>query len=134
MRTSVGKGYVLREGTDAAIFAMGSVASEALKAAEHLQKERQLSVAVVDMPTVKPIDRELIIDYGKKCKLMVSIEEHSIYCGLGSAIAEIVAEEGLGVPLKRLGLESCVDTCANRKDLREHYHLDSRYIVEMLKT
>lgn len=100
----LGKGKVLRDGKDVTIIALGFVVvPEALKAAKKLEKEG-VSAAVIDMHTVKPIDRELVLKYAEKTKVLVTVENHQVRGGLGSAVAEILAETGAG-RLKRIGVE-----------------------------
>lgn len=127
-----GKAYLLRKGCDAAIFSMGSIITEALKAAEMLEKDG-ISVAVVDVPTAEPIDRDMVLECLNSCRLVCSLEEHSIKCGLGSAIAEIMAECGTAARLFRIGLPGCVDICADRAGLREHYGLDADSVVQRIR-
>ncbi len=84
----IGKANVYRDGKDVAIFACGLQVFEALKAAEELKK-KGIDAAVIDMHSIKPIDKETVVLYAKKCGVLVSAEDHQINGGLGSAIAEI---------------------------------------------
>jgi transketolase len=99
----IGKAITLREGSDVALIATGSMVSRTLEVAEILHK-RGISAWVVDMHTIKPLDREVVELACKKYSLVVSIEEHSIIGGLGSAVAEVMAEQGNASKLKRIGL------------------------------
>ena len=83
----IGKGTVLRDGNDAVIFACGLMLGKALQAAEQLAAEG-INTAVVNMPTIKPLDSELVCRMAKQCGAAVTVEEHSIIGGLGSAVAE----------------------------------------------
>ena len=85
----IGKAIQIGEGTDATIFATGVTVSEAIKAQEELQKQG-INVRVVDIHTIKPIDKEMIMKSAKETKRLISIEDHSIIGGLGSAIAEVL--------------------------------------------
>ena len=99
----IGRGIVLREGADVTIIANGYMVTKALEASEILAQEG-IKAEVVDMHTVKPIDASLILQSGRKTGAMVSVEEHSIYGGLGSAVAEVLAGE-LPLPLEILGIK-----------------------------
>ncbi len=100
----IGKGVVLCEGSDVVIFAIGEMIEQALTAKDELEKSG-VSVAVVDMFTVKPIDREIIEKMIVGKKLVVTAENHSKIGGLGSAVAEIMAENGYGIPLRRVAIQ-----------------------------
>lgn len=127
-RFQMGKGCVLRYGQDVCLIAMGSVINEGLAAAEILQN-RGMSVSVINMPTVKPIDETLILQMTKQVKAIITLEEHSIYGGLGGAVAEVLAERGIGIKLKRMGLRGCATGCGNRAEMREINGLDAASIV-----
>ena len=97
-----GKGEILREGTDAAIVACGIMVPEALDAADTLASEG-IHVRVINMGTVKPIDREILVEAAKDCGKIVTVEEHNIIGGLGEAVCAVLAEE-CPVPVKRIGV------------------------------
>ena len=101
----IGKGNVLKEGKDVLIITAGQLVSDALDAAEKLEAEG-LSVEVIDMFTIKPLDADLILSEVKGKKAVVAFENHSVIGGLGSAVAEVLAENGVAVPFKRHG---CMD-------------------------
>ena len=88
----IGKGVVLSEGTDVTIVATGLMVGEAIKAGEML-KDLGISATIINMPTIKPIDKELMVEYAKKTGAIVTTEEHSIIGGLGSAVCEAVSED-----------------------------------------
>ncbi|MGC8942022.1 MAG: transketolase family protein [Sulfurihydrogenibium sp.] len=88
----LGKGYVLKEGSDVSVIACGVMVSMALQAAYELEEEG-IDVEVINMSSIKPIDRELIVKTAQKTKAVVTSEEHSIIGGLGSAVAEVLSEE-----------------------------------------
>ncbi|MBR3622777.1 MAG: transketolase, partial [Selenomonadaceae bacterium] len=90
-----GQGYVWREGSDAALICTGSIINEAMKAAEEL-KQCGIEVTVADMPTIRPLDIGLLLKIFDKVKYIFSVEEQTIYGGLGSAVAECMAEHGVG--------------------------------------
>ena len=98
-----GKAITLREGTDVCLIATGNILGNALKAADELQKQG-VSVRLISTPFVKPIDREAILSAAGATRAIFSIEEHSLIGGLGSAVAEVLAESGKPVPFRRLAI------------------------------
>jgi transketolase len=99
----IGGAVVMRDGSDAALFSTGSLTSEVLKAVALLDKEG-VSVKLIHLPTIKPIDEETIFSVASKIKKLFSVEEHSIQGGLGGAVAEVVAQSGTSAILERIGL------------------------------
>lgn len=99
----VGKGAVIFEGTDLAIITTGAITGEAKKAAKRLYGDG-ISVQLVNMHTIKPFDVELIAETAKKVSMVAVVEEHNIIGGLGSAVAEVIAERQIAVPFYRIGL------------------------------
>ena len=100
----VGKGVTLREGSDIAIIATGSIVHEAVQAVSELE-ELGISVKLINIHTIKPIDREIIIKAARETQAILTVEEHSITGGLGSCVAEVLAEENCVYhSFKRLGL------------------------------
>lgn len=124
----IGRAFTLKEGKDVSLIATGYLVHKALEAAEALEREG-ISAGVYDHPTIKPLDRESVIVAARGRRLVVSIEEHNIYCGLGSAVAEVIAEAGMGVPLCRLGLPDVYGSVGEREDLLKKYGLDAAGIV-----
>lgn len=128
----IGKLYTLREGTDAVVFANGVMVSKALAAAEMLAKEN-ISLKVINVPTVKPLDRPAVIAATVGMKAAVTAEEHSVIGGLGSAIAEALRLEK-GVPLDFVGIEDVFGTSALGYDeLIEHYGLTAKAIADKVR-
>jgi transketolase len=127
----IGKSNVYRDGSDVAIFACGPLVYESLRAAEELAKEN-LDVAVVDCHTIKPIDRKTIVEFAKKTGLIVSVEEHQIDGGLGSAIAEVLVEE-YPIPLKRHGIYNRFCESGTAFELLKKYKLDADGIKDVVK-
>ena len=123
-----GKGIVLRDGKDVAIMAIGDLVSEALTAAERL-KENGIDAAVIDMASIKPIDKELIIYYAKKTGKIITAEDHSVIGGLGSAVSEIVAENGFG-KVVRVGIHDCFGRSGTREALQKYFGLNAEEIVK----
>lgn len=129
----IGKLYTLREGTDAVVFANGVMVSKALAASEVLAKEN-ISLKVINVPTVKPLDRPAVIAAAAGMKAVVTAEEHSVIGGLGSAIAEALRLEK-GVPLDFVGIEDVFGTSALGYDeLIEHYGLTAKAIADKVRT
>jgi transketolase len=125
----LGKGKLLKDGTDVTIIATGALmVQEALKAGEMLKGEG-ISAAVIDMHTVKPIDMELIVQYAQKTDLIITIENHQIINGLGSAVAEALAEN-YPCRLKRIGVEDEFGEVGTQEYLQERYKLTAAHVVE----
>ena len=99
----IGKGEVLRDGTDVAIIANGLLVAEALGAAD-LLAEQGVSARVIDMATIKPLDEELVLKAARECGKIVTCEEHSIIGGLGEAVCAVIAQHGLACPVARVGV------------------------------
>lgn len=127
----IGKGNILVEGSDVTIIATGLMVNEALMAAESLKADG-ISARVVNMATIKPIDRDLIIDSAKKTGVIVTAEEHNIIGGLGSAVAEVVCET-LPVPVLRVGVEDKFGKSGPAVELLHIYGLDAKHIAEKAK-
>lgn len=127
----IGKGIVLKEGTDVTIFATGLCVSSALEAAEKL-KEDGIDAEIVNIHTIKPIDRELVIASAKKTGKVVTAEEHSVIGGLGSAVAEVLSEEA-PTKLLRIGVGDVFGESGPAKELVAKYGLDGTGIYEKVK-
>lgn len=124
----LGKGKVLEEGTDVTIIANGDMLHEALKATEVL-KEQGVSVELIDMHTIKPLDVDLVKKTLSKTGKIVTVEDHNIFNGLGSAVADVVAQEGNGV-MKIVGLRDRFGESGPYHDLLKKFKMDSEAIVE----
>lgn len=127
----IGKGAVLTEGTDVTIIATGLMVNEALMAAESLKADG-ISARVVNMATIKPIDRDIIVDSAKKTGAIVTAEEHNILGGLGSAVAEVVCET-VPVPVLRVGVEDVFGKSGPAVELLHIFGLDAAHIAEKAK-
>ena len=125
-----GKGIQIGDGADATIFATGVVVVEALKAKEELSK-KGLNVRVVDIHTIKPIDKEIIIKCAKETEKLISIEDHNIIGGLGSAISEVLTEF-YPKKLIRLGINDTFGRSGKAADLMKYYHITFEDIIEKL--
>ena len=124
----IGKAIQIGNGTDATIFATGVTVSEALKAQEKL-KQKGVDVRVVDIHTIKPIDREMIIKCAKETKKLISIEDHNIIGGLGSAISEVLTDE-CPTKLIRLGINDTFGKSGNAVELMEYFGITAEKIIE----
>lgn len=126
----IGKGIQIGNGTDATIFATGVTVAEALKAQEML-KERGFKVRVVDIHTIKPIDRDLIVKCAKETDKIITVEDHSIIGGLGSAVCEVLAEE---YPTKviRMGIPDCFGKSGKATDLMKYFRIDAQAICQLV--
>ena len=127
----IGKANVLREGKDVCIFATGIVVPEALDAAQMAEKDG-ISVTVVNIHTIKPIDRDIIVEMAKKHKKLFTVEEHSIIGGLGSAVSEVLTDE-YPSKLKRLGMKDTFGESGTVEELMNKYKLNAASIYEAIK-
>lgn len=128
----LGKGTVLREGRDMTVISIGSIVNEALRAAETLSDEG-LTLRVINMPTILPIDRTLIVLAARETGGILTLEEHGIQGGLGSAVAEVLAESGVSVRFRRMGLSGFARGCGNRDEMREINGLTAKEIAENVR-
>ncbi len=124
----IGKGEVLNEGTDAAIIATGIMVPEAIEACKALEA-KGVSVYLINMPTIKPIDEKLILDAAEKCGRVVTVEEHNIIGGLGEAVCSVLAENH-PVPVKRVGVNDEFGHSGPAADLLKAFGLCADNIVE----
>ena len=127
----VGKGVLLKDGSDITILATGLEVGESLAAAEKLEAEG-VSVRVINIHTIKPIDKDIIIKASKETKKLFTVEEHSIIGGLGSAVAEVLAEENPS-PLYRIGVRDTFGESGPAVELLHKYKLDAEGIYEQIK-
>lgn len=124
----LGKGAIVREGSDLTVIACGLLVHKAIEAAEIMQ-ERGVSVRVVDMYSVKPIDRELIMKCARETGRIVCAEEHNVIGGLGSAVSEVLAHEGAGVPVEFVGIQDVFSDTAPYKELLAKFGVDAAGVV-----
>lgn len=127
----IGKAIQIGEGTDATIFATGVTVEQALIAKEELHNQG-IEVRVVDMHTIKPIDKEMIIKCAKETKKLISVEDHSIIGGLGSAISEVLTEN-YPVKLKRIGIKDCFGRSGKAEELIKYFGIDSESIKKAVQ-
>ncbi len=123
-----GKGTVIRDGERITILAMGSMVHVALEAAEILVAEYQIPAAVINMSALKPLDEELLKQYAMKSKGFITIEDHSVYGGLGGAVAEWSVQNH-PLPIKMIGMKDQFGRSGKPEDLYDHFGLNSASIV-----
>lgn len=123
----LGKGIVIREGSDVTILSSGIMVAEALKAAELLE-EQQIQAEIINIHTIKPLDTRLIIESAAKTGCVVTAENGSIYNGLGSAAAECLAEH-LPRPMKRIGVQDCFGQIGHVEELLNAFHMAAEDIA-----
>ena len=127
----IGKGEVLREGTDVAIIANGLMVYEAIQAGEALA-EAGINACVINMPTIKPLDEELVLEAAKKCGKVITCEEHSVIGGLGEAVCGLLSEK-LPTPVKRIGVNDEYGHSGPAVKLLQQFGLCCDHIVEVAK-
>lgn len=127
----LGKAIQFGEGKRATIFATGMMVAEALKAKEELEKEG-INIRVIDIHTIKPIDKEIIIKSAKETEKLISIEEHSVIGGLGTAISEVLTDK-YPAKLIRMGMKDCFGKSGNAQALLKYFGLTSKEIIEEVK-
>jgi transketolase len=124
----IGRANILRRGEDVSLLACGSMVFEALEAAEILAKQR-IATRVVDMHSIKPLDASAVVSAATESRALLTIEEHTVVGALGSAVAETLAEAGVAVPFKRLGMNDAFATEGNADYLRQLYGLQAEVIA-----
>ncbi len=128
-----GKGMIIREGKEISIIATGTILAEALAAANIL--EEGISVEVINMHTIKPLDADMIKDRAEKRKAIFTLEEHSVIGGLGSAVAEVIAESSHAVKFHRFGImDDWPQVVGDQKFLREYVGLSGGSIALKIKS
>jgi transketolase len=128
-----GKGRVITEGNDVVIVATGETVYPALQAANKL-KEQNIAATVISMHTIKPLDTELLESVAKKCKAVVTVEEHSVYGGLGEACASYLLQNGISKPFKIIGIPDEYTVTGSQQDIFNHYGINEKGITEIILT
>lgn len=127
----IGKGVELTEGNDVAIIATGLMVNEALMAADELKKEG-INARVINMATIKPLDKDIVIKAAKETGAIVTAEEHNVIGGLGGAVSEVICEN-YPVPVVKLGVEDTFGRSGPAAELLHLYGLDAEHIVAKVK-
>jgi transketolase len=132
-----GKGRVISAGDDVAIIANGETVYPALQAAKKL-KEQNINATVISMHTIKPLDTDLLLTVAKKCKAIVTVEEHSVYGGLGEACASFLLQNKIYKPFKIIGIPDEYTVTGSQTEIMNHYGISENGIAdtvtELLKT
>ncbi len=127
-KLEIGKGVLRREGSDITIISAGLCVRESMTAADTLVKEG-IETRVIDMASIKPIDQTLILESAARTGAIVTAENHNIIGGLGSAVAEVLVEEGIGLPFKRVGVMDQFCEGGTTSYLMKKFGLDATAIV-----
>jgi len=130
---TIGEARTVRKGNDVTLIAYGASVGNALKTAEILMTN-SIDCRVIDMATIKPIDKQAIISAASETDAILSIEEHSIIGGLGSAVAEVLAEAGINIKFKRLGIPDEFTLAGPYPELQKYYHLDGSGIAKRVQS
>lgn len=126
----IGKAVQIGEGTDATIIATGVTVSEAIKA-QQILKTKGIDVRVIDMHTIKPIDKNIIIKCAKETKRIITVEDHNVIGGLGSAVCEVLSEE-YPTKVERMGILDFFGMSGKAEELMEYYKIDYNAIVNKI--
>ena len=129
----IGKAITMRDGTDLTIICCGIAVLQALNAAKTLQETDGLSVRVINMHTIKPLDREAILKAVTDTRRILTIEEHNVLGGLGDAVASVIAESGKGCVFRKHGLQDTFAAIGYAEDLYAYYGLDANGIVDKVR-
>ncbi len=129
----IGKAVELSQGTDITIICCGITVLQAVEAAKFLKENDGLSVRVLNIHTVKPIDEAAILKAVEDTRRIVTIEDHNIHGGLGSAVADIIAASGKGCAFTKVGIPDCFCEVGYPEDLYSHYKLDTDGIIEKVR-
>ena len=128
----IGRGELLTDGSDGLIIALGPMVNEAMSAAENFRKEG-VSIAVMDARFVKPLDRELILELAEKVPFIVTVEENALQGGFGAAVLELLSEQGLMIPVARVGIPDQFVSQGTQTELRSQLGLTAQGLIEKIK-
>lgn len=129
----IGKAVELAQGTDLTIIACGSCVHQAVEAAKILESVDGIKARVLDMHTIKPIDKESILKAVTETRRIITVEDHNIIGGLGSAVAEVMAESGKACAFMRLGIPDTFSIIGLHEDLMSYYKIDTNGILEKVR-
>ena len=128
----IGKGLIVKDGSDVSIIACGTMVAQAVDALEKLSQDG-VSARVVDMHTIKPLDEKLVIKCARETNAILTVEEHSVIGGLGGAVSEVLAENGSQTKFKRMGVQDMFCESGEPEELFEKYGLSTPHIVKTVK-
>ena len=129
----IGKAVEVRDGTDITIIAMGVTVLQAAEAADFLAGNDGLSVRVINMHTIKPIDKEAVMKAVTETRRILTVEEHNVIGGLGTAVADVIAESGKGCAFTKVGLDDVYAEIGYPEDLYSYYKMDTDGIIEKVR-
>lgn len=124
----LGKGKYIRKGKDISIITNGIMVSKSMEAQESLEKQG-VDVELIEMASIKPLDEKIIVETAKKTRAVITVEEHNIIGGLGSAVAEVMAKNAIGKPLAIIGINDTFTESGDYKQLLNKYGLSSENII-----
>ncbi len=130
---TVGKALTICEGTDVAFIATGETVHPALMAARELEAQG-LSIRVISMHTVKPLDADSLIQAGRECRAIITVEEHSVFGGLGEACAAVLLQAGIPIPFRIVGFPDEYMVTGSQLEIFEHYGLSVSGLAETART
>jgi transketolase len=125
----IGKGMIVKDGSDITLVATGTMVEPALEACKTLKKQG-ISTRVIDMHTIKPFDEKIILKCAKETNAIITAEEHSIIGGLGAAVAEILADNQINIKFLRMGIKDIFCESGNPADLLEKYELNNKHMLK----
>jgi transketolase len=128
----IGKGLIVKDGSDVSIIACGTMVAQAVDAQEKLSQDG-VSARVIDMHTIKPLDEKLVIKCARETNAILTVEEHSVIGGLGGAVSEVLAENGSQTKFKRMGVQDMFCESGEPEELFEKYGLSTPHIVKTVK-
>lgn len=129
----IGKAITMREGSDLTIICCGIAVLQSLQAAKTLAEQDNVSVRVINMHTIKPLDREAVMKAVLETRRILTVEEHNVLGGLGDAVASVIAESGKGCVFRKHGIQDTFATIGYAEDLYAHYGLDANGIVDQVR-
>lgn len=129
----IGKAVEMHSGTDITLICCGVTVLQALEAAKFLKTNDDLSVRVLNMHTIKPLDRDAVLSAITETRRIVTFEDHNVHGGLGSAVAEVIAESGKGCAFERVGIPDCYCVVGYPEDLHSYYKFDTDGIIEKVR-
>jgi transketolase len=125
-----GKGRVIREGDDIALIGTGETVYPALQAAARLERDHNIRATVISMHTIKPLDYNLLKSVASYCKAIITIEEHSVYGGLGEACASFLIQNNHHIPLRIMGMPDEYTVTGSQTEIFNHYGISENGITE----
>ncbi|MBI9085215.1 MAG: transketolase family protein [Desulfobacterales bacterium] len=130
---AIGKSIEVHPGTDITLICCGVTVLQAVEAAQYLAEKDELSVRVINMHTLKPLDDEAVLKAVTDTRRIITIEDHNIFGGLGSAVADVIASSGKGCAFEKVGIPDCYCEVGYPEDLQSHYKLDADGIIEKVR-